>query len=107
MENKPKINERKLEQATAILREIMTLTNRYNELLKELNPREKALAGGIVFRIRNIWDDIGLVGIMVDRTMAGEMIDTLIGFFQHPERFGGMGDKPLIQTNSKMRDDLN
>lgn len=105
-ENQSKIDEKKLEQAGQILREIMLLTNKYNELLKELNPREKALAGGIVFRIRNIWDDIGLVGIMVDRAMAGEMIDTLIGFFQHPEKFGGFGDKPLIQTD-KIRDDLN
>jgi predicted LPLAT superfamily acyltransferase len=105
MNNKPKIDEKKVGEASFVLKQIITLTQKYNDLFQQLNPQEKLVTGGIVFRILNLWDDARLVGIMVDRTLVAEMMDTLIVFYQHPEKFTGSPRSPIIAISDK--DDVN
>jgi len=99
MPDKPKVDLSKMDQATEILRQIMSLTNNYNELLKTFTPQERVVAGGIVFCIRSYWGDVRMVGVMVDREIGGNMIDTLLAFYRNPEQFQGLQQvKPIIQS---------
>lgn|SRR3990167_3059656 len=87
MPDKPKIDEVKMDQASEFLKQMISLANNYNELLKTFSPQEKVVAGGVVFCIRNFWADVRMVGVMVDRQVAADMIDTLVRFYQNPESF--------------------
>ena len=83
---KDKVNVDKVDQATELLRQMMEVAGKFDEIFKTLTLQEKYLVGGVVFRIRFIYH---LVGIMADRNIANEMINTLVGFYQNPEAFGG------------------
>ena len=106
VDEKLKIDNKKMEEATKALREILVAVEKYNGLFKNFTPQEKRLAGGIVFRIRNIWDDFSMVGVMADRELAGDMINTLALFFQHPEQFKGVQDNTIEVVDAKPKDDL-
>jgi len=92
-----KIHKEKLDRAVDILREITALIQQYEALFKTLTSQEKCLSGGIVFRIRSVWADFRMVGIIADREVAREMIDSLVVFFQHPEQFKET-TPPIIQS---------
>ena len=79
----------------------MSLAQQYDGLLKTLSPQEKQLAGGIVFRIRNFWTEFQMVGIMADREMAREMIDTLVFFYQNPGAFEGKQGSLIVPEKEK------
>ena len=96
-----KVRTEKMEEATNLLKEMMDVVQRYDRLFKILSKQEKYLAGGIVFRIRNTWADFSLVGIMVDRELAREMIDTLVLFWQNPARVTGIKLQPGIEVAEK------
>jgi len=93
MEKEKKVDKTKVVKATALLQEMMDVVRRFDETFKTLTLQEKHLVGGIVFRIRNVWNDFSLVGIMADRNMAREMIDMIVNFYQNPEDFTGFKEK--------------
>ena len=107
MPSQPKINSEKMDQATKVLVDIMSLANNYNDLFKTLTPQEKVVIGGIVFCVRSNWSDSRMVGVMASREVAGFMIDTLVAFYQHPEGFKGSDSVPLIQSAKSGKDRLN
>ena len=89
-----KVNQERVESATQALRELMNVATKFDEIFKTLTLQEKYLVGGVVFRIRSIWNDFSLVGIMADPHLAREMIDTLVMFYQNPNAFRGMKNNP-------------
>ena len=101
-----KVSIEKMDEAVKILQEIMTAVQRYNELFKTFTVQEKHLAGGIVFRIRNVWNDFNMVGVMADRELARDMIETLAVFFNQPQKFGGIQNNSKIEVAKSEPDDL-
>lgn len=102
----PMISEAKMKVAADMLMQIVQITQKYDELFKTMSFQERFLAGGIIFRIRNPWSEFNIVGIMSDKDLAREMLDTLVLFYQHPESFAGKeGRGPLI-IPAKKKDEL-
>lgn len=95
------ISEEKMQLAYGLLFKIIEFTQQYDKLFQTLTIQEKHLAGGIVFRVRNPWTDLQMVGIMANREIAREMIDTLAFFYQNPQAFAGKEPNLIVPDKDK------
>ncbi|HEC66616.1 MAG TPA: hypothetical protein ENI23_15175 [bacterium] len=76
-----KINPEKMDAASNKLRDILRLITSYNRMWLEMTPQEKAAIGGIVFNLVSIWDNFSLYGCVIDKPVAGALLDELANFY--------------------------
>ena len=98
MNDDKKIDLERMKIASAALNNILDAIGKYDKIYKGLSRQEKAAFGGLVFNIIGIWDDISLIGAIVERPLGAFLINDLVQWFNNPpKREGG---SPIIPSGS-------